>query len=100
MLNKTGHSKLAYVGHSQGTTQMFYGLSEDESWFANRVSLYVALAPVTKLSHTEAGFIKWAAQYYSVLDDATSIYNMYSIGGTGEQTSSFCGDPVIAEFCR
>jgi len=29
ILDKTSQEKLAYIGHSQGTTQMYYGLSEN-----------------------------------------------------------------------
>lgn len=43
----TGHEKVAFVGHSQGTTQMYYGLAEMEEYFAKKVSVFVALGPVT-----------------------------------------------------
>jgi len=42
----TGHSKVGYIGHSQGTSQMFAGLSIEPDWFAERVSVFAALGPV------------------------------------------------------
>lgn len=30
IINETGFSKVAYVGHSQGTTQMFAALADNE----------------------------------------------------------------------
>jgi len=33
---------------------MFYGLAENEAYFKDKVSIFVALAPVTQISHTEA----------------------------------------------
>ncbi len=47
ILKKTGRPKLAYVGHSQGTTQMFFALSQNEAWFREKLSIFIALAPVT-----------------------------------------------------
>jgi len=46
----TGVEKVTYIGHSQGTTQMFYGLSEFEDFYASKVNLFVALGPVTKIT--------------------------------------------------
>ena len=48
----TGHAKVAYIGHSQGTTQMFYGLAENEAYYKDKLSIFVALAPVTMLPNT------------------------------------------------
>ena len=45
--------KIAYVGHSEGTTQMFVALAEmEESYFADKTSLFVALGPVSKIPST------------------------------------------------
>jgi lysosomal acid lipase/cholesteryl ester hydrolase len=46
ILAKTGQDKLTYVGHSQGTTQMFIGTSLIPDYYASTVNLFVALAPV------------------------------------------------------
>lgn len=47
ILGKTAKSKLTYIGHSQGTTQMFAALGSETSDFINkRVKKFIALAPV------------------------------------------------------
>jgi pimeloyl-ACP methyl ester carboxylesterase len=45
VLSVTQQPTLAYVGHSEGTTQAFAGFSRNQT-LASRVSLFVALAPV------------------------------------------------------
>ena len=49
ILDQTGLQKLTYVGHSEGTTQMFIGTSMLPEYYKQTVNLYVALAPVTNL---------------------------------------------------
>ena len=44
--NYTESAQISYVGHSQGTTAMFYGLAHnDEEDFAAKLKKVVALAP-------------------------------------------------------
>ena len=53
--DKTGDQKIAYVGHSQGTTQKYVALSElGDSYFNDKTSIFVALGPVTKIPNTES----------------------------------------------
>ena len=40
-----GNKKLSYIGHSQGTTQMFMGMARDKQFYKERVDVFVALAP-------------------------------------------------------
>ena len=56
ILEKTGQKKLTYLGHSQGTTQMFYGLATNEEYFKDKINSFIALAPAVKLTRcsTEA----------------------------------------------
>lgn len=50
VLGTTKQSSLGYVGHSQGTTQMFAGLSA--GWVdPAKIDVYVALAPVAHVGH-------------------------------------------------
>ena len=49
-LATSGQSKLTYVGHSQGTTQMFAMLS-DTTFFNDKVDMFIACAPIVYLNN-------------------------------------------------
>jgi pimeloyl-ACP methyl ester carboxylesterase len=49
IIQKTGVEKITYIGHSQGTAQMFAALSENPQFFKNKLNLFIAIAPVVKL---------------------------------------------------
>lgn len=51
VLKKTGVPSLTYVGHSQGTTQLFYALVKDEPYYKDRINLFIAFAPILRLGH-------------------------------------------------
>lgn len=51
VLNYTKQEKLAYIGFSSGTTQMFYALAVNETYFKDKVSVFIALGPVTSLKY-------------------------------------------------
>jgi lysosomal acid lipase/cholesteryl ester hydrolase len=53
----TGQAKVTYVGHSQGTSQMYYALATNENYIASKVNLFVALGPVMKLTHCKSPLI-------------------------------------------
>ena len=58
VLAVTGQKKLAYVAHSQGTSQMFYALTANEDYYAERVSVFIAAGPVTQMKHIKATAVK------------------------------------------
>ena len=48
ILRQTEQTKLTYIGHSQGTTQMFCALAEDDNErISSKIELFIALAPIT-----------------------------------------------------
>ena len=55
MINKicaeTGHEKISYVGHSQGTSQMFAALScpHTAAFMNSKIAMFIALAPIVFL---------------------------------------------------
>eukprot|EP00347_Sterkiella_histriomuscorum_P012882 403366856 len=57
VLMKTGVAKVTYIGHSQGTSQMFCALSENLQFFKDRMNLFIALAPVVRLDSCSSGLI-------------------------------------------
>ena len=57
VLDYTERDRIAgYVGHSQGTTQMFAALAMDGvgAWIASRVDQFFALAPVAHVGHVDS----------------------------------------------
>ena len=48
VLQQTGATKVAYIGHSQGTAQMYAGLSDEPDWYPDKLALFTALAPVVR----------------------------------------------------
>lgn len=65
----TGNKKLTYIGHSLGTEQMFYALSQDDfKWYEDRVNLFVALAPITSNHNIPDGPLKNLASKVDEID--------------------------------
>eukprot|EP00347_Sterkiella_histriomuscorum_P002909 403366326 len=58
VLNVTNQEKLAYAGHSQGTTQMFYALATNEEFLASRVSVVLAFGPVAQLNNSTSKMVQ------------------------------------------
>jgi len=77
--SSTGFSKVVYVGHSQGTTQMFYALAHDEEWFASRVSLFLAFGPVLSLSHASSDLLYFVAFNEKLIDDTCELFGIYEM---------------------
>ena len=80
ILEKTGLESLSYVGHSQGTTQMFLGASLDPEYFKQKVNVYIALAPVASTAHI-TGFLEFLAhnieETVSSLVDDLGLYSWF-----------------------
>ena len=84
--NVTKLDKITYVGHSQGTTQMFYSLlGKKQAWFKERVNLFVALAPVTQLAHQAAKPLTVLVFIMKPLIKVLNWLHVYSACGRGEQ---------------
>ena len=49
-INKSGE-KIIYVGHSQGTSSMFSGLTHKFDFYKKNIKLFVALAPVARMAN-------------------------------------------------
>jgi hypothetical protein len=81
---------------------MYYGLSENYKYFADKVNLFVALGPVTKVAYEESNFIGFASKFYNELDDAFSLFGIHELLGanwfTSTAASLFCNH--IPKFCE
>ena len=82
---------------------MFSALSEDTAgYFSDKVPLFVALGPVTKISHTQAGIFQFASNFYTELADTCSVLGIHELLGANWFTSGvsqlFCSN--IPSFCE
>lgn len=74
---------------------MFYGLANYEEYYKEKMSIFIALAPVTKLHNTNCTLFKLAASMYDELDDALSLLGIHSV-----LNSSWYTDDTVALFCN
>ena len=98
---ETGFAKSAYIAHSQGTTQMFYALSHNESYFAEHVSVFFALGPVLRLSNCKSDLISFFAAFDWLIEDVCELFGIYDMFPANwiddTATQILCG--YIPELC-
>jgi len=68
ILSASKQASLSYIGVSQGTCQAFSGFSENSA-LANKVNLFIAIAPVSYIAHQRSTFLSLLAD----LDMATIV---------------------------
>lgn len=71
ILTKSKTAKISYIGHSQGTAQLFAGYSVMPEYFSKKLNGFIALGPITSLNNLKATFLKGMAEYH--LDSALEI---------------------------
>jgi len=92
VLDITGHSKLTYIGHSQGTLQMFTLLS-DKPEFASNLSLFVALGPVATVRHLKSKLINQIAKDHVIdLFEVAGIHDFMPYPGVPTLVYEFCSN--------
>ena len=55
---------------------MFYGLSKLESYYKEKVSIFIALAPVSMIPNTKVDALKLGAYLYNELQDTFRILDI------------------------
>jgi len=55
--NETGLQKISFIAHSTGTTQLFYALTKKPEFWKERLNLFVALSPVTRMENSKSEFL-------------------------------------------
>ena len=68
---------------------MFYGLSVD-SWLNEKINLFVALGPVTKLTNTIAPLMKKLFGTYQILSKVAWAYDLQHSSDDAEVWQSGC----------
>jgi pimeloyl-ACP methyl ester carboxylesterase len=100
ILSKTSQESLLFVGHSQGTTQMFAALVSQPE-LTKKVNLFVAFAPVAYVAHTESPLIKSAAKLR--VDELVASLGVQQLLPTSEFMRSvvpwFCTSTLFSWMC-
>ncbi|XP_018053449.1 PREDICTED: lipase 3-like [Atta colombica] len=67
ILEKTGHSKLYYIGYSQGATT-FYVMGSERPEYNAKIKGMISLAPAVFLGNQKSSFLKLFAYFHNILD--------------------------------
>jgi len=59
---KTGKPKIAYIGHSQGSTQIFLGMSLLPEYYKNSLTGVIGLGPATSMANMGSTFLSLVAR--------------------------------------
>lgn len=84
--------KLTYIGHSQGTTQMFYKMAKEPEFVRDNVNLFVALAPFM-VPHSFFSTRKFANLLETItpLLNYFKVYELFSTKDTRHFFYNYCG---------
>lgn len=81
---------------------MFYGLANYEEYYKEKISVFVALAPVTKLDNTNTTLFHLAGDMYDEIADAFDLFNIHSVLNrtwyTSDAASLFCN--MLPPICK
>lgn len=84
---------------------MYYGLSVNESYFANRVSVFVAMGSVTLVANTTASYLTMTADKYDEFDNYCALWNVHEIMANKDywwniEFHAWCNDNPDACFAK
>lgn len=79
ILETTGQSQLSYIGHSEGTTQIWSAATLNPDYYAEKFNTFIALAPPTFLSHCSSRFLQKLAHRWNILEHVIQRIGLYDI---------------------
>ena len=87
ILQSTGRTNLTYVGHSQGTTQMFAALTMNNDYYKQRLNGFIAFGPVTSLAGIKSGFLE--ILFKANLDKVIKFLGFHEVFGNSDFIDKF-----------
>jgi lysosomal acid lipase/cholesteryl ester hydrolase len=88
--NNKSEEKIIYVGHSQGTCLLFAALTQKLEYFKSKIKLFIALAPVARVSNMKSTFLKFlqSVKFHKMLK-ASSQFEVFPSVESGSKFSSW-----------
>lgn len=79
---------------------MFYAIASRPDFWKERLNLYFALAPVTRIDHTSNQLVKLAAEFGEIIVSTTDFLHVYYILGNFANlgTKLLCG--AFPRICK
>ena len=74
---RTGSDKISYVGHSQGTSQMFAALSENFGDLQSKLNYFAALAPIVNLKNSPNAFLQFFSDQWWFIKPQAEFLGIY-----------------------
>lgn len=103
VLENTGASKLNYIGHSEGTTQIMAGASLMPEFYNKKINVGLLLAPVAATSNIKIGFIdiiaKYALQETIEAIEVTHAWNLTPYGSLKAHAETKVCQLFDGKFC-
>lgn len=98
ILNVTNHTKLFYVGHSQGTTQLLVLLSTRPEYNEKILEAHL-LCPVSFCKHVPHPLATIFADNFDGIVAATGAFNFGTVPKIMKFLIQICANPVTIVFC-
>lgn len=92
---RNSSSKLILFAHSQGSASAFSGMSFNNDFYSSRIKLFIALAPVCKMTGLTSPLLKFSTM--TEIEKVMSVIGMYSIGHRS-QTLSYLSSKHLNNF--
>jgi hypothetical protein len=79
---------------------MFYGIANNEAFWKERLSIFVALAPVTRLNNCGTPLLTWLAPIWKTVQSSLSLVGVYGFFDNIEDafTTIACG--LFPDLCN
>ena len=79
IIEKTGLPSISYVGHSEGTTQMFMGLSSMPDYFKKFINVFVAMAPPVFIKSITDPKTLTEANHWKLIQEIVEKIHLYNV---------------------
>lgn len=104
VLETTGLETISYVGHSEGTTQLFLGGAVMPDYFKPKINLAIMLAPVARTSNIGEPYSAAAHQIKTIeltVVDGLGIYNWIEPLPVGSEVADgLCSVIIMKAVCK